>query len=70
MGSSQNGIRVYNARMDRVWKPCRAGRNQLVDRENETDLDELLAITDEALNATQVLKTDSAKLEKQRAGVV
>jgi hypothetical protein len=31
--------------------------------ENETNLDELLAITNEALNAVQVLKTDSAKLK-------
>lgn len=33
--------------------------------ENETNLDELLAITSEALNATQVLKTDSAKLKNK-----
>lgn len=33
--------------------------------ENETNLDELLAITDEALNAVQVLKTDSAKLKNK-----
>jgi hypothetical protein len=33
--------------------------------ENETNLDELLAITNEALNATQVLKTDSAKLKNK-----
>jgi hypothetical protein len=31
--------------------------------ENETDADELLAITNEALDAAQVLKTDSAKLK-------
>lgn len=33
--------------------------------ENETNLDELLAITEEALNAAQVLKTDSAKLKNK-----
>jgi len=33
--------------------------------ENETDLDELLAITDEALNAAQALKTNSAKLKNK-----
>src|SRR5258708_8146702 len=33
--------------------------------ENENNLDELLAITEEALNAVQVLKTDSAKLKNK-----
>jgi hypothetical protein len=33
--------------------------------ENETNLDELSAITDEALNAAQVLKTDAAKLKNR-----
>jgi hypothetical protein len=33
--------------------------------ENETNLDELLAITDDALDAVQVLKTDSAKLKNK-----
>jgi len=33
--------------------------------ENETNLDELLAITDEALNAAQMLKMDAAKLKNR-----
>ncbi|MGB8061675.1 MAG: ATP-binding protein [Candidatus Sulfotelmatobacter sp.] len=33
--------------------------------ENETNVDELLAMTGEALNAAQVLKTDSAKLKSR-----
>jgi hypothetical protein len=33
--------------------------------ENETNLDELSAITDEALNAAQVSKTDAAKLNNR-----
>ncbi|MGA2924059.1 MAG: hypothetical protein ABSE28_23410 [Candidatus Sulfotelmatobacter sp.] len=33
--------------------------------ENKTNLDEVSAITDEALNAAQVLKTDAAKLKNR-----